>query len=123
MFETTRLFSDAYMREEEGGITFVYRGGMVSYVEALRGGSLHALDWNGAGFSPHSTTIPEIPQVRLNDYMDRSFAFNLVIDGQRLHSHWSCDGFDVEECGGGIVTTLKLVHDVRPVMVLSLIHI
>lgn len=64
------------MREEEGGITFVYRGGMVSYVEALRGGSLHALDWNGAGFSPHSTTIPEIPQVRLNDYMDRSFAFN-----------------------------------------------
>lgn len=57
MFETTRLFSDAYMREEEGGITFVYRGGMVSYVEALRGGSLHALDWNGAGFSPHSTTF------------------------------------------------------------------
>ena len=69
------------MREEEGGLTFVYRGGMVSYVEALRGGSLHALDWNGAGFSPHSTTIPAIPQVRLGDYADRSFAFNLVVDG------------------------------------------
>ena len=118
MFETTRLFSDAYMREEEGGLTFVYRGGMVSYVEALRGGSLHALDWNGAGFSPHSTTIPAIPQVRLGDYADRSFAFNLVVDGQRLHSHWRCDGFDVEERGSGIVTTLKLVHGVRPVEVL-----
>lgn len=118
MFTDKRFFCDSYMREEEGGYTFVYRTGMLAFVEALRGGSLYAIDYNGAGYSPHCTTIPAIPQMNMNDFTDNAFAFELCIDGQRMHSHWEFIDYGIEEFDKGIIVTVTLKHAVRPITLL-----
>ena len=117
MFDDKRFFCDAYSRDEEGGTTFVYRTGMFSFVEALRGGSMYAIDYNGAGYSPHCTTIPEIPQMKMNNFIDNAFAFELNVDGQRLHSHWTLLGYSKTDCnkGNGIRVTVSLRHTVRKI--------
>ena len=90
MFETTRLFSDAYMREEEGGLTFVYRGGMVSYVEALRGGSLQRLvpEHNYAALLKQRLEGGEISQLLYDREIGRGRALTsyLGMNGIRLYA-------------------------------------
>lgn len=117
MFTPDTLFFDAYRRQEEGGTTFAYRSGLAGFTEALKAGSLNLLSFNGAGYSAHCTTIPETPKVNLSNFPDQSFAFELVVDGQRLHSHWDYLEFKTEKKDKGLLASLALKHKVRPIRV------
>ncbi len=116
MFYTSELFYDAYSIEQGEEKTVTYRNGFTVYEEGLFNGIYSSLGWNGSGYVPQVISYPSVPRLNTNAFAE-SCAFNLVIDGQKLHSHWNWVSFEKELQEKGMLVTVKLQHKIRPVIV------
>ncbi|WP_167132585.1 glycoside hydrolase family 36 protein [Paramicrobacterium chengjingii] len=101
---SSTLFTDLFVREDNGTTFFTYRSGLAVYTEAFVDGALRSLGWNLAGYVSALDVLPSLEK------RSDTTSFQVEAGGQDLSNGWALLEHTVDRDGDDLRVVVRLQH-------------